>query len=142
MSRVGAVPKGGKAPGVFATSQSFGGIEIDRRNNCIRRLQRVFHLTPKEFELLDLLISNPGMTFTRAEIREVVWRDAKVDLRTIDVAIGRLRKSLNRGWLPDPISSVHGEGYMFCSNFEEQHSHWLATAGRKKLRLDRKSAGN
>jgi DNA-binding response OmpR family regulator len=129
-------PRPPRRSGQFTPVLSVGGIEIDGRSRCIRRQKRISALSPKEFALLELLIWNPGITFTREEIVGVIWGNAGVGLRTVDALVGRLRRSVNRGWLPDPIRSVFGRGYQFCANFEEQHSRWLAR-GSRKLRLHR-----
>ena len=50
----------------------------------------------------------------RAQLLDGVWgRDAFVDERTVDVHIGRLRKSLIRGRETDLIRTVRGSGYIF-----------------------------
>jgi two-component system, OmpR family, phosphate regulon response regulator PhoB len=47
-----------------------------------------------------------------------VWgRDAFVDERTVDVHVGRLRKSLSRGRELDPIRTVRSTGYAFDERF-------------------------
>jgi two-component system, OmpR family, phosphate regulon response regulator PhoB len=49
---------------------------------------------------------------------DTVWgRDAFVDERTVDVHVGRLRKSLSRGKEPDPIRTVRSTGYAFDERF-------------------------
>jgi len=127
----------------FSPLLSVGGIEIDRRSRSIRRQKRVSHLSPKEFALLELLIWNPGITFTREEIIGVIWGEGGVGLRTVDALVGKLRRSITRGWLPDPIRSVFGRGYQFCADFEEQQSKWLARGGGKlrPQRLRKSAAG-
>lgn len=66
-------------------------------------------LTPKEFDILSLLIKNRNQVLNRSEIIEAIW-DGKsygVDERTIDVHIRRLREKLNTR----SIISVRGIGY-------------------------------
>jgi two-component system phosphate regulon response regulator PhoB len=56
--------------------------------------------------------------FARAQLLDGVWgRDVFVDERTVDVHIGRLRKSLGRGRGRDPIRTVRGSGYSFDESF-------------------------
>ena len=50
------------------------------------------------------------------------------------VTVGRLRKVINWGWLPDPLHSVRGTGYKFSADFEQQYRQWLASR-KKKVRL-------
>ncbi|HYG57945.1 MAG TPA: response regulator transcription factor [Symbiobacteriaceae bacterium] len=68
-------------------------------------------LTPKEFELLWLLASNPGRAFPRDMLLERVWGFDTGDARTLEVHISRLREKLGpaKGW----IKTVWGVGYKF-----------------------------
>lgn len=109
-----------------------GDIEFDQKNALIRRAGRNLRLSPTEFRVFALLISNPGRPYSREDLIKLVWRDGTVDIRTVDVTISRLRKVVTWGWHLDPIKSVHGRGYKFCEDYERQYSEWLAL-GRKKL---------
>jgi DNA-binding response OmpR family regulator len=112
-----------------------GSIEIDRVNKRARRAGRLLRLRPKEFGLLELLILNSGAVLSREDIVRHAWRDSSdLDIRTVDVTVGRLRKAVNRGWLPDPIRSIRGQGYKFQldSDFEEPQPE-----PARKLRLSR-----
>lgn len=69
-------------------------------------------LTKKEYEILVLLSSSQGRTFSREEILAKVWRDESFVLeRTVDVHITRLRKKL--GALGGRITNRSGYGYCF-----------------------------
>ncbi len=72
-------------------------------------------LTPKEFELLKLLSSNPGQVFTRDRVLEKIWGyDYLGDTRTVDVHIRHLRQKIaEHGCDPDMIGTVRGVGYRF-----------------------------
>ena len=67
-------------------------------------------LTPTELSLLKLLLSNPGRTFSRTYLLDLVWNETTmVGDRAVDNAILRLRKKLKtRG---DVIETVWGMGY-------------------------------
>ena len=72
-------------------------------------------LTKKEFDILYLLISNPGKVFSREEILQTVWeKNVYVVDRTIDVNINRLRKKL--GEYESNIVTRQGYGYGFKEN--------------------------
>jgi two-component system response regulator ResD len=74
------------------------------------------HLTPKEFDLLFHLASQPRRVFTREEIVHEVWGYTAPggDLRTVDTHIKRLRKKLEEGRdLPWTLATVWGVGYKF-----------------------------
>ena len=67
---------------------------------------------------LEHLMQNPGRVFSRPQLLDTVWgRDIYVDERTVDVHVGRLRKSLSRGREHDPIRTVRGMGYAFDERF-------------------------
>ncbi|MBT8424827.1 MAG: winged helix-turn-helix domain-containing protein, partial [Silicimonas sp.] len=69
-------------------------------------------LGPTEFRLLATFMEKPGRVWSRDQLLDRVWgRDIYVDTRTVDVHIGRLRKSLRRQGHDDPIRTVRGAGY-------------------------------
>jgi two-component system phosphate regulon response regulator PhoB len=97
-----------------------GDIELDREKKRVHRGQREVHLGPTEFRLLEFLMASPGRVFTREQLLNAVWgRDVYIDERTVDVHIGRLRKTLTRGRESDPIRTVRGSGYAFNERFAE-----------------------
>jgi two-component system, OmpR family, phosphate regulon response regulator PhoB len=70
------------------------------------------HLGPTEFRLLDVLMQRPGRVFSREQLLDRVWgHDVYVEVRTVDVHIGRLRKALNAPGDRDPIRTVRSSGY-------------------------------
>jgi len=75
--------------------------------------EQKLELTPKEFELLTLMLSNPGKVFTREALLEKVWDyEFSGDTRTVDVHIRHLRQKLNDDFsYPDYIETVRGVGY-------------------------------
>lgn len=72
-------------------------------------------LTPKEFELLRLMVSHPGKVFTRETLLERVWGyEFSGDTRTVDVHIRHLRQKLqDDSNYPRYIETVRGVGYRF-----------------------------
>jgi len=95
-----------------------GDLVLDRATRRISRGQRDINLSPTEFRLLEQLMRNPGRVYSRAQLLDTVWgRDAFVDERTVDVHVGRLRKSLSRGKEPDPVRTVRATGYAFDERF-------------------------
>ena len=52
------------------------------------------------------------------DLLDRAWgRDVYVEIRTVDVHVGRLRRALNRGAAADPIRTVRGSGYSFDEKF-------------------------
>ena len=72
-------------------------------------------LTAKEFDLIDLLMRNPGRVYSRESLLNVVWGYEYVgDYRTVDVHIRRLREKLELDPAnPEYILTKWGVGYYF-----------------------------
>jgi two-component system phosphate regulon response regulator PhoB len=95
-----------------------GDLILDRVRMRVRRGPRDLNLSPTEFRLLEQLMSHPGRVYTRSQLLDLVWgHDIEIDERTVDVHIGRLRKTLSRGREADPIRTVRATGYAFDENF-------------------------
>ena len=99
-------------PGLADDTVTVGDIEIDRVSHRVQRGDKEIHLGPTEFRLLDHLIQHPGRVFSREQLLNAVWgSDVFVEVRTVDVHIGRLRKALNKYKQGDPIRTVRSAGY-------------------------------
>jgi DNA-binding response OmpR family regulator len=118
-----------------------GDIEFDWTKRQVRRMGRSMRLSPKEFYLLGMLMSNIGRMFTREDIHKVIWWRRNVELRTVDATIARLRRAINRGNLPDPIYTVLGFGYKFREDFARECAHWHM-GKKKKWRLPPRAEGD
>ena len=87
-------------------------IELDAETHRVTRGGRPLKLGPTEFRLLATLMEKPGRVWSREQLLDRVWgRDIYVDTRTVDVHIGRLRKSLMQQGGNDPLRTVRGAGY-------------------------------
>ncbi len=75
---------------------------------------QLLDLTPTEFELLHLLLRNPGRAFSRNYLLDAVWGESYIiGDRSVDNAILRLRKKL--GELGEAVETVWGVGYRLRS---------------------------
>ena len=89
----------------------FEDIKMDLATCRVFRGNRCVHLGPTEFRLLQFLMEQPRHVFPREQLLKEVWgADIHVELRTVDVHIRRLRKSLNK-YGPDYIRTVRATGY-------------------------------
>ncbi|WP_128515199.1 phosphate regulon transcriptional regulator PhoB [Tabrizicola thermarum] len=87
-------------------------IRLDPESHRVYRGDKVLKLGPTEFKLLVTLMERPGRVFSREQLLDLVWgRDIYVDTRTVDVHVGRLRKSLMSHGGSDPVRTVRGAGY-------------------------------
>ncbi|HRK69982.1 MAG TPA: phosphate regulon transcriptional regulator PhoB [Micropepsaceae bacterium] len=99
-------------PALAGETVAFGDIELDRAAHRVRRAGKDIHLGPTEYKLLDHLIQHPGRVFSREQLLNAVWgNDVYVELRTVDVHVGRLRKALTRFGGTDPVRTVRAAGY-------------------------------
>ena len=87
-------------------------IRLDPETHRVFRDDKLLKLGPTEFKLLVTLMERPGRVFSREQLLDLVWgRDIYVDTRTVDVHVGRLRKSLMHFGGEDPVRTVRGAGY-------------------------------
>ncbi len=114
VARVRAVARRGRRE-ERPTQLKAGDLEIDRHRFEVRVKGRAVELTPKEFELLAILVAAPGRVFGREELLDAVWgRDGFVEPRTVDVHVARLRGKFTAARLPVPgVETVRGVGYRF-----------------------------
>lgn len=85
-------------------------VEINLFSRTVKIKDSKIELTPKEFDLLILLIQNKNTVLYREVVFEKVWgEELEFETRTIDLHIQRLRKKL--GW-KDKIKTIYRIGYM------------------------------
>lgn len=90
-------------------------LELDTIKKRILLDGEKIELTPKEFEILHLLLVHQGQIFSREDIMQRVWSDEViVGERTIDVNIARLRKKMGR--YGDYLKNKTGFGYFIEFN--------------------------
>ncbi|MGB7206821.1 MAG: phosphate regulon transcriptional regulator PhoB [Anderseniella sp.] len=105
-------------PESVADELKAGDISLNRRTRRVQRSGRDIDLSPTEFRLLEYMMQAPGRVFSRAQLLDAVWgRDVYVDERTVDVHVGRLRKTISRARESNPIRTVRGMGYSFNERF-------------------------
>ena len=90
-------------------------MRINLNNRSVTIGQKEINLTAKEFDLLQLFVSNRGKVFSRENLLETIWKyDYLGDLRTVDVHIRRLREKIEHNPAqPEFILTKWGVGYYF-----------------------------
>jgi two-component system, OmpR family, alkaline phosphatase synthesis response regulator PhoP len=94
---------------------SIADLNLDLGERMLTVRHRLVELTPTEFELLALLMENPGHTYTRVELLEkTLGYSYEGTSRTLDTHIRNLRRKIE----PNPhqpvhVQTVHGIGYRF-----------------------------
>lgn len=110
ISRIQALLRRKSVTELVSSSQTYGGISIDKERYIVGFEGQELNLPKKEFELLALLVSKPGRVFTREIILQTIWgNDVVVGDRTIDVHIRKLREKIGN----EAIKTVKGVGYKF-----------------------------
>ena len=88
---------------------SFDDITVDFNSRTVYKNGVSVFLTPKEYDLLELLISNRNLALSREKILEKVWEyDYAGDTRTVDVHIQQLRHKLS---IKERLKTVFKVGY-------------------------------
>ena len=90
-------------------------LKLNMNNRSVSVAGRDVNLTAKEFDLLQLFMTNRGKVFSRESLLETIWKyDYLGDLRTVDVHIRRLREKIEKvPSQPEYIFTKWGVGYYF-----------------------------
>ena len=106
-TRLGAVPSG-------AEVYTVGGVELNDRDKTVTVDGAPVSLTPKEFDILRLLMAEPGRVYSPKEIYREVWRETpfRINDNTVAVHIRHIREKIEL----DPnepryLTVVFGKGY-------------------------------
>ena len=88
---------------------TFDGLTVDMSSRKVFRDGEKINLTPKEYALLEVLITHRNLALSREKLISMVWTyDYEGDTRTVDVHIQQLRQKLG---LKDRIKTIYKVGY-------------------------------
>lgn len=92
-----------------------GELIIDVEGRNVKINDREINLTAKEFDLLELLVTNPNKVYSREKLLNIVWGyEYPGDVRTVDVHIRRLREKIESNPSePKYVYTKWGVGYYF-----------------------------
>lgn len=92
-----------------------GDFTINTENRRLFILEREINVTSKEFDMLLLLVTNPGKVYSRDELLRTIWgEDYPGDVRTVDVHIRRLREKIEpNASEPKYVHTKWGVGYYY-----------------------------
>ena len=89
-----------------------GGLELNKESKSVTVNGKEVNLTPLEFKILCLLMSNLGRVFSIEEIYERVWNEAPYNVDTVTVHIRRIREKIEvEPRNPQYVKVVWGVGY-------------------------------
>lgn len=102
---------GRRTPGLRA-----GDLRMDRASRRVTLADHAIELSPKEFALLEYLMTRQDEVVTRSDIEEHVWDSAFDPMaNVVDVTIHRLRKKIDHGQPQHLLHTVRGVGYSLKS---------------------------
>ncbi len=80
-------------------------LHMDIQHRRVTRGDKPVALSPREFDVLQVLMQEPGRVFSRTELCERIWqREHEYDTRTVEIFITRLRKKVDAGF---PVPLIH-----------------------------------
>ena len=90
-------------------------LKLDRQSRRVFISGKEVNLTTKEFEVLELLLLNPGKVYSRDNLLKIIWgEEYPGDVRTVDVHIRRLREKIETNPSePRYVQTKWGLGYFF-----------------------------
>jgi DNA-binding response OmpR family regulator len=111
VARVEALGRRGATP-TAADLLEVGDLRMDVHHRRVTRAGRPVALSPRELDLLQVLMQEPGRVYSRTELCERVWqRDHEYDTRTVEIFITRLRRKVDAGFGQPLIHTVRSIGY-------------------------------
>ena len=92
-----------------------GDITLDTSERNAYKNGKAVELTAREFDLMELLMKNPGHVYSRENLLDIIWGyEYQGEIRTVDVHVRRLREKLERvPAQPEYIMTKWGVGYYF-----------------------------
>ncbi len=94
-------------------------LELNRTDRRVSRGGKDIDLSPKEYALLEYLMTNAGRRVTRAMVLEHVWQHSfDTNTNVVDVYINYLRKKVDGNLEPKLIRTVRGIGYVLSDGME------------------------
>jgi DNA-binding response OmpR family regulator len=112
-ARLRALTRRNYAP-ILEEQISIHDMVLNRTSQTVIQGNAAIQLSPREFQLLDLLVQNKGQVLPREVILDRIWGfDADVSTKTIDATVKLLRKKLDVFGRQDVLQSIRGVGYKF-----------------------------
>jgi DNA-binding response OmpR family regulator len=94
-----------------------GDLRLDPAARTCDRGGVPIHLTPREVDLLEVLMSRPGGVVGKQELLEQVWGpDTDVDPNVVEVYLGYLRRKIDRPFDRDTLRTIRGVGYSLAAD--------------------------
>jgi len=115
IARVEATGRRGSVP-TAADLLKVADLVMDVQHRRVTRAGQAITLSPRELDVLQVLMQEPGRYFSRTELCERVWqREHEYDTRTVEIFITRLRKKVDSSFTPPLIHTQRSVGYAVCA---------------------------
>jgi DNA-binding winged helix-turn-helix (wHTH) protein len=112
----------------------FGDWVVDSSSRQLRRGSEPVRLSPKSYDLLELLVSSGRRALSKAELLQCLWPDTFVVEANLSNLIAEIRAAMgDDARQPRFIRTVHGFGYAFCGVVDEGPSEAEAAPRRASL---------
>lgn len=110
MARVGALTR--RNSGIVANCSKVADLVLYRNERRVERNNRRIQLTPREFDILDLLMRTPGTPVSRPTLLEEVWKiPGKPSTNIVDVYMKYVRDKVDLPGEPRLVNTIRGVGY-------------------------------
>lgn len=90
---------------------SFEDLTVDIDGNLITLKNKNIQLTPKEYQLLLMLLQNPNKVIHKSDIIQALWKDVHVEVNNLDTHFSNLRRKLRP--FSNHIKTLKNLGYVF-----------------------------
>jgi DNA-binding response OmpR family regulator len=101
---------GRRASGRTGSVQVLGTLRLERDARRARVGDTIVRLTPRSFQLVELLMSAPERVFSRADIEREIWGDDPPGADALRALVAQTRRAFADADV-DPIENLHGHGY-------------------------------
>jgi DNA-binding response OmpR family regulator len=103
-----------RAGGRVATVQAIGTLRVERDARRVMVGAQAVRLTPRSFQLIELLIAMPDRVFSRSDLERAIWGDDPPGSDALRALVAQTRRAFAEIGL-DPIENLHGHGYRIRS---------------------------
>jgi DNA-binding response OmpR family regulator len=99
-----------RSTGRATEATTLGGLRLEREARRVRVGDAVVRLTPRSFQLIDLLMSAPDRVFSRPGLEREIWGDEPPGGDALRALVAHTRRAFADAGV-DPIENLHGHGY-------------------------------
>ncbi|RPH46132.1 MAG: DNA-binding response regulator [Burkholderiales bacterium] len=99
-----------RANGRATEVTTLGTLRLEREARRVRVGETLVRLTPRSFQLVDLLMSVPDRVFSRPDLEREIWGDEPPGGDALRALVAQTRRAFSEAGI-DPIENLHGHGY-------------------------------